>query len=478
MSIIRPRITVLNPEQIVQTHNYSLNILSSVGVRVDSERARRVFIQAGCRENDNGRVRIPPEIVEWALSVAPSGLEIFDRRGNPAFCLDQSQNNQTIFGIGVTNLYYQDPETDAVTPFARKHMEISTRLGNKLSGFDVISTIGIIRDVPQELSDFYETLEMVANTTKPLVILVSEEQNFMAVLHLLQHLHGDLAERSFIIPYFNPVTPLTVNKGTAENIFVAIEHGLPFIYSNYGMAGATTPITPAGTLVVLNAELLAGLVLSQSIKKGTPVILGSLPASFDMQVMMSYYGPQTFLLNLACAEMMAYYHIPHCGTSGSGSGWGPDLLAGETLWMNHLTSCIGKVKLAPFVGGNFDSMAFSPTTVVYADQMIRQARCFAQGFTLDDESIALDEIGTEAAAGNFLTANLTLKLIRETDFSNPIFPRLSLEQWQARDCPRAEGLLRHYTQQLLDELKAPEDHKELITRGEEFIRNYVRSRSL
>jgi len=35
---------------------------------------------------------------------------------------------------------------------------------------------------------------------------------------------------------------------------------------------------------------------------------------------------------------------------------------------------LGKVGLAPFVGGSFDSLAFSPALVVYSDEVIRQAR--------------------------------------------------------------------------------------------------------
>jgi trimethylamine--corrinoid protein Co-methyltransferase len=151
-----------------------------------------------------------------------------------------------------------------------------------------------------------------------------------------------------------------MNAGTTDKMQSAIERSLPFIYSNYGMVGMSTPITPAGTLSLLIAELLAGLTLSQLIKEGTPVILGSLPAYFDMKDMLDYYDPLTFVLNLACAEMMSHYHLPHAGTSGSGLGWGPDLLAGGLLWMDHLTACLGKVGLAPFVGGNLGSKAFSP----------------------------------------------------------------------------------------------------------------------
>ena len=143
-------------------------------------------------------------------------------------------------------------------------------------------------------------------------------------------------------------------------MLASIENGMPFIFSNYGMAGISTPITSAGTLTLLNAELLAGLVFSQLVKPGTPVILGSLPAFFDMKMMVDFFDPQTMLLNLACAEMMAHYKIPHAGTSGSANGWGADLISSQTLCINQLTSCLGKVGLAPFVGGSFGSKVFSP----------------------------------------------------------------------------------------------------------------------
>jgi len=365
MHLVQPRITVLSPAQLEQVHEYSLKILFSVGVRVDSAQARQIFARAlGPMSVSGDRVRIPRELVEWALEAAPASVDVYDRRGNLAFCLG---HDRTRFGIGVTTLYYQDPRSDQVVPFARQHMEAMVRLGDALPYYDVISTIGIVQDVPPAVSDLYAVLEMVANTVKPLVILVSDEHAFPAVLDLLEHLHGDLACRPFVIPYFNPVTPLIVNEGTADKMLATIERGLPFIYSNYSMAGMSAPLTPAGLLALLNAELLAGLTLSQLAKEGTPVILGSLPAFFDMKEMTNFYDPHSLLLNLACAEMMAHYHLPHCGTSGSGTGWGPDLLAADTYWMNQLTSCIGKVGLAPFVGDTLGSKAFSPVNVVYSN---------------------------------------------------------------------------------------------------------------
>lgn len=464
--VVWPKLTVMNNTQMEQVHDYSLHVLASVGVRVDSERARKLLARAaGPGAVDGERVYIPRELVERALQTAPATVEVYDRRGNLAFRLPGKPR----FGIGVTALYYQDPQTENVARFARKHMEMMVRLGGRLASFDVVSTVGIVQDVSPEVSDLYATLEMTANTVKPLVILISNEEAFPAVLDLLEHLHGDLSSQPFILPYFNPISPLVINRGTVDKMYLAAERGLPFIYSNYGMAGASTPITPAGALVLLNAELLAGLTVGQLIREGSPIILGSLPAFFDMKGMGSFYDPQSYLVGLACAEMMAHYRLPHCGTSGSGMGWGADLIAGGHQWMNHLLSCIGKVGLVPFVGDTLGSKVFSPSVIVYANDIIQQVRLLAQGFALDDIAVGLGEIMQVGPGGNFLMSDLTLQLFREASYRSDLFPNLTLEEWQARERPEAGKHLKRHTQQLLSELVAPNDHAELMARGEAFI---------
>lgn len=466
-NVARPQLTLLSPSQIEQVHALSLRILAEVGVRVDSARARRLFARAAGRGAvDERRVRLPADLVGWALGAAAPAVEVYDRRGRPAFRLP----GRTRFGIGVTTLYYQDPLTDEVTPFARRHMAAMVRLGGALPSFDAISTVGIVQDVPTEGSDLVGALEMAANTVKPLVLLVSDEAAFPAVLDLLEHLHGDLAARPFVVPYFNPITPLVINEGTIDKMWVAAERGLPFIYSNYGMAGASTPITPAATLALLNAELLAGLVLGQLIRPGTPMILGSLPAYFDMRGKGSYYRPESYLVDLACAEMMAHYGLPHAGTSGSGPGWGADLLAAGHQWMNHLVSCLGKVGLVPFVGDALGSLAFSPGILVHADDIIRQARRLAEGLDLDEAAAALDEIAAAGPGGDFLTSRSTLKRFRSASVRGELLPPMALDEWQARGQPRADAVLREHTRRLLAEVQPPDDHDDLLARGEAFLR--------
>ncbi|MBT4033892.1 MAG: hypothetical protein HOD11_15720 [Candidatus Marinimicrobia bacterium] len=471
MKNIQPKISVLNKDQILKVHQDSLKVLSHTGIRVDSERARAVFSETLGVSIDDNLIQIPSEIVEQSIHSAPANINMYNRDRSLAFSLGGHQPSGTIYGIGVTNSWYQNPHNDSATPFTRKHVELATALGNTLSQFDLISTPGVIQNDNSQVGEVLATLEMMANTSKPLSILISEPKQFDLALSMMEHIHGDLSENPFVLPYFNPITPLVLNEDTTDKMFSTIDRDLPFIFSSYGMSGATAPISAEGTLVMLNAELLAGLVFSQLIKPGTPIILGSLPSVFEMQNMISAYTSQTMLVNLACAEMMDHYHIPHAGTSGSGTGWGPDLLASGTLWMNHLTNSIGRVGLAPFVGGNFDSQAFSPTTVVYADEVIRQVRQFAGGFVLDDQTDPLKDIHSVGPGGSFLLSEATLAQYRDVhEQHSQIWPGYSLNQWQTEFSPDALSRLREYTLNVLNKLHIPEDHESVLSRGEEFIK--------
>ncbi|HTP02077.1 MAG TPA: trimethylamine methyltransferase family protein [Anaerolineales bacterium] len=463
---IKPRLALMDEEQVAQVHGYALRILSETGVRVESPAVLQKLQRTGQVHVEGRTAKISPGLVEAALRSAPREIPIFNRRGEPAFTLGDGTMR---FGIGVTALYYIDPLTDQPELFARRHIRDLTRLGGLLPHFDAISTVGIPRDVPPHLSDLYTAVDMISHTTKPLVMLVSDESKFPAVIDLFEELAGDLAPRPFIIPYFNPVSPLVYDAGTLNKMTVAVERGLPFILSSYSMAGMSSPMTPAGILAMLTAEQLAGLTISQVLEPGTPVVLGFLPNYFDMKTLQSFYDPQSILLNLACADMLAHYGIPHCGTSGSGTGWGTDLISADTYWANTLTFTLTRGGFAPFVGDTLGAKAFAPTTVVYVHEIIDQAKRIADGFALDDDSSVLDEIAAAGPGGSFLSARTTKQLYKTGYYRSPMWPRWSIEKWQSEGMPDAKKLLRERTCALLESAPAPDDCDELMRKGEEII---------
>jgi len=468
--VIRPSLKLLSPDQINDVHQYSIRILEDTGIKVESKRALEIFSKSDAVRINNDVVFLQQELIDHSIQLVPSNIEIFKKNGDHAFHLGKKQGHETWFGIGVTNTWFQNIEKGDVELFTRKHMQQSTKLGDLLGNYDMVSTLGIPSDVNPEDIDLFSALDMYANTDKPLILLISGEDKINAVLDLLYFLQGDISEKPFCIPYVNPITPLVLNRETSDKMIASIQNNLPLIYSNYGMYGGTSPITEGGTLALLNAELLAGLVFAQLIKEGSKIILGSLPAAFNMSSMGSRYTPSSYLINLACAELMDYYEIPHCGTSGSTSGRGPDLLASENFWVNHLSSCLGKIGCVPFVGSNFDSVAFSPATVVLSDQIIGKARNFARGFTLSDETVNLQEIHNVGQGGVFFTSEQTLAMLAEPSTGNDIFQSLSLESWKAQNMPTAEDELIQASRDLYAKAaKASEDAMDIIYKGEAFI---------
>ncbi|MEW6404273.1 MAG: trimethylamine methyltransferase family protein [Chloroflexota bacterium] len=466
MNNVRPRLTLMNDEQIHAAHGNVLKVLSRTGVRVDSPAILQMLESKLGLKSQDRIIKFPPEVVEDAIQSAPHTIDVYDRRGEHKLKLGE---NRLSFGVGVTALFYQNPVDEKLDLFRRRNFQDLVRLGSSLKHYDVISTVGIVRDVPEELTDLYGSLEHIANTTKPLVLLVSDENKFPNVMEMFECLHGDLGSKPFIIPYFNPVSPLVMNAGTVDKMKVAIERGLPIIFSNYSMAGASTPLTPAGTLTLLMAELLAGLVISQTIKKGAPILLGMLPVYFDMRTLLNFYDPQSILISVACSEMMRHYGIPHCSTSGSGTGWGMDLIAADTYWMNTLSLLLSHGHLAPFIGDSLGSKSISPTTIVHVHEIIDQAIRLYNGFQLDDVNSAVEEIAMVGPGKSFLNQPSTLKNYKSGYYVSGVYPRYSMENWQKAGEPPARQVLREKTRELLASASAPDDHKELMAKGEEFI---------
>jgi trimethylamine--corrinoid protein Co-methyltransferase len=468
MNNVRPRLTMMTEEQIQEAHRNVLKVLSETGVRVDSPEILSLLERKLGLKSEDRRIKFSPEIVEDAIKSAPKIIDVYDRRGEHKLKLG---DDRLRFGVGVTALFYQNPVDETLDIFTRKNFQDLVRLGSSLKHYDVISTVGIPRDVPEHLTDLYGSLEHISNTTKPLVLLVSDENRFPDVLEMFEALHGDLGSKPFILPYFNPVSPLVMNAGTVDKMKISIERGLPVIFSNYSMAGASTPLTPAGTLTLLMAELLAGLVISQTIKKGASILLGMLPVYFDMRTVVNFYDPQSILISVACSEMMKHYGIPHCSTSGSGTGWGMDLISADTYWMNTLALLLSSGHLAPFIGDSLTSKSISPTTVVHVHEIIDQALRIHNGFQLDEANSVISEIAKVGPGGNFLNQPSTLKNYKNGYYVSSVYPHYSMEKWQEAGSPTARQVLREKTQDLLASASVPDDHDELMRKGEEFISN-------
>ena len=76
-----PQFRKLSDDQLERIHNASLEILDRTGVCIYDQEALELFRKAGLTVYDEGRVHIPPGLVEWALSIVPKRVVLCDRHG-------------------------------------------------------------------------------------------------------------------------------------------------------------------------------------------------------------------------------------------------------------------------------------------------------------------------------------------------------------------------------------------------------------
>ncbi|MDO9301078.1 MAG: trimethylamine methyltransferase family protein, partial [Anaerolineales bacterium] len=156
MNNVRPRLTMMTQEQIQEAHKNVLKVLGETGVRVDSPAMLQMLeLKLGLRSQDR-IIKFPPEVVEEAIKSAPKMIDVYDRRGEHKLKLGEDRLR---FGVGVTALFYQNPVDEKLDIFKRKNFQDLVRLGSSLKYYDVISTVGIVRDVPEYLTDLYGSLE-------------------------------------------------------------------------------------------------------------------------------------------------------------------------------------------------------------------------------------------------------------------------------------------------------------------------------
>ena len=112
------------------------------------------------------------------------------------------------------------------------------------------------------------------------------------------------------------LSPLQLTEQGTDVCLFAARNGLPLSILAMCMAGGTTPQTLAGTLVVHNAEVLAGTVMVQLAERGAPVIYSSSSTAMDLRLGTASVGtPETALLNACVAQLSALYEMP-CWVAG------------------------------------------------------------------------------------------------------------------------------------------------------------------
>jgi trimethylamine--corrinoid protein Co-methyltransferase len=216
-------------------------------------------------------------------------------------------------------------------------------------------------------------------------------------------------------------------------------HGIPVSVNGEPMAGASGPVTLAGTAAVGNAEILAGIVVNQLLEPGRPCIYNlGLAHVLDMRAATCVTGgPENALLAAASAAMGRFYGLPSASWVST-EAMCPDAQAAlEKMFGFHAHAAAG-VSLIWGVGQLESEMTMCPAQAVMDDEMISYVRRYARGAEVSDEALALDVCRRVGIAGSFLEAEHTARHFRSELFMPSLLFRKRRADWDAAGRRRLE----------------------------------------
>jgi trimethylamine--corrinoid protein Co-methyltransferase len=451
-----PSFRVLAADQIGEIHRASLEVLERTGVEVLHEPARTMLEAAGCRV-EGRRVRYPASLVERCISTAPSRVVIHDRTGRRVMFLE---GRRSWFGMGSDTLYAYDPDSGQLGSAGAEAVARSARVADSLPHIDYVMSLGIARDAPQTVNDLVQFQQMVQNTTKPICFTAHHRRNLKAILDMAAEVAGgmrQLQEKPFVIHYSEPNSPLMLTAPAVDKLLLCAELRIPLLFTPGSMAGGTAPVTPAGAVVISNAESLSGLVLHQVAGPGAPIISGGNSMVMDLLTSICSYGAPEFQLAIAAyTELYHHYRIPVWGFAGCSDAHLLDEQAALEATFSIMTNALAGANLIHDVGYLSSGLTSSCELLVLSDEIIGMVKRLLRGVAVDAETLAVEAIDRVGPGGHFLTDEHTLAHFRSEFWRPGLLNRDPLEIWQKKgSLPLRERLGRRVREILQRHRAAP-----------------------
>jgi trimethylamine--corrinoid protein Co-methyltransferase len=428
---------VLSAGDVNRIHEATLKVLEKTGVWFkDCPEAQELFAENGCRIED-GRVLFPPELLAEVLTRVPDRNTLV-----PFFpCMGYVQplsvrQGETHFGL-IGNAYYiHDYEARASRNCLESDVADKLLVLDSLPNFEYDCCnlfTASERGIGTPVVGSYNTLDACIRFLRQWVcaravpgrkrlplgnLNCCPEESRLAVLgHAI--LEGPAASDQLLndgnfFPWVNPQSPLQYKAGEARAMIEAArsDRGWNQV-SPEVMMGGTGPVTMAGALVQHNAEVLAGLILAESARPGSPFIYGCVSAPMDLRnAEISQGSLETSLFNAAVVQIADHYGLPTRISPGNTSDRKPGARAlAETAVGLYMGAAAGGNLITT---GLLDStLMISYEHLVMVDELIHQIRSITGGIATDADSLALEAIGQCGhPGGDYLASGHTMQFMK------------------------------------------------------------------
>ncbi len=454
---------VLTEDQIERLSRASLEILERVGVVVPHEDALRRFADAGA-DVDFGTqlVRIPPELVLRLVAGAGKQFTIYGR--------DVSKKAE--FGVGKRNynsiageaLWVDSPGGDRRYA-TMADVASAAKVGDALDCINIVSAMADPIETPVAYRCVEVMAELIRNSTKPITFWFHDRSSAKFINEISIALRGSekaAEDHPICYPFLEPISPLRFPFNGIDLLFETARLNMPVPVGPMAQMGLSAPVTIAGTIAQENAEVLAGICITQLIRPGMPVCYGGICHAFDMRTtQMIFAGPEQAIFGVAMTQMGKRYGLPVYINVGLTDAKRPDAQAGLEAGVTLAFGAAAGADIFGHMGISGVDQASSLDILVLQDEIISYVESAMREIDFSDDAIGLAEVEAAGPGGTFIDREHTAEHFRRELWFPRLLDRNYYQQWmdegastmEQRCVERKNEILRtHQPEPVSDEL--------------------------
>lgn len=434
-----------------------MTLLEKGGVKVFTRTGRECLRRGGAIVDESSCiVRIPQGMLEDAVASAPHSIRLCGRDPRHDIVLEGAN---VYLGTGGTAINVLDLETGARRPSTLADVRDMARLVDACDWIHFFLINVYPNDIHEpeqvDLNRFYAA---ISNTSKHVQGGMYGSQGLREVVEMAETLAGGaekLRARPFVSFITLMISPFKIDARYGDYTCYLAEKGLPVVVPTEPLAGLTSPVTLAANVVMHVAETLAGVVLTQAVKKGAPVICGSVGSVADMRTLAHLSGAiERAMIHAGCSQMAQFYRVPYYSTAGMSDAKLVDCQAGYESGMGSLLVALSGANFIHDAAGlmEFDLTA-SYEKVVIDNEILARTHRVLRGIEVTDDTIALDLMLEVGPGNDYLGQEHTVKYMRSEFTPYTVSDRERREKWEADGAKDASLRAKEVAKKILREHK-------------------------
>lgn len=406
-------ISILDQGELEKIQDQSLRLLEEAGIAVGDPECREILVRSGAKcIGQSETVRFPREMVLEAVSQLTGVYDIFDMHNNalplpstrplagsrvrmPRFLEYGKKESRPVCRQDSINLC----QLTAHLPQYKWTVVIDTPASDGLPGLDHEETMG----------------HAFAITGHPVSTAPTTEEAMQRVIELASAAveSGDVDKTPCTCVAVNTTSPLQMAGEECRILRRAVQAGVPIDVEPMTVAGATTPFTLAGTLMVGNAEVLYMLCLANTIRPGAKVMESTVGSVMNMkEANLSLAAPESMLLASAQAALTRLHGLPTMRMGGYSDPYYLDLQTGIEKAAFTLMIVLSGADLV-LMGGTLKDAAHNSYESLVIDHDIWEfVNRLTTEIIIDEERLSYEAALSVGIGGSFMETNNTIRWLR------------------------------------------------------------------